>query len=237
MHKKPLLICDWDCTLAEPTSRSFYGEHHVKTKEAVANTYDISPEEVERIYTELDRQGVRIEKLFSSQSTVSQFNLSAGKIGQFGQLKESLNQINPDDWFEPNPELVTALRELRPYLSIIVLSNSPLGLIKKIGERIGFDMQADFDGFHTMTSKDGAPKFVNAKGAFHTITQNHASVLPQSWSIGDSPKIDLDPASELGMNTALVDNLDRTPGDKTPYTLKGHTLPILRHIKRTFKPQ
>jgi len=232
MQKRPILICDWDCTLAEPTSRDFYNLHRIATKKAISTQFQLNDNQVEELYSVLSAEGIRIEKLFSSANLVSRFNLTSNGPSRFDILKDALESIDPSEWFKPDAELVQELRLLKSHMRIIVLSNSPIGIIRNIGEIIGFDMDKDFDTYYTMTSETGAPKFVNPAAAFDRINADHKPDIAQSWSIGDSPKIDLDPALALGMNTAFVDNLDRHDSAE-PYAFKAHTVPTLQRIRHS----
>jgi FMN phosphatase YigB (HAD superfamily) len=233
MQKRPILICDWDCTLAEPISRDFYSLHRIATKKAVSTQFQLNDSQVEELYSVLSAEGIRIEKLFSSENLVSRFNLTSNGLNRFDIIKDALEDIDPSEWFKPDAELVEELRLLKPHMKIIVLSNSPIGIIRNIGEIIGFDMDNDFDAYYTMTAETGSPKFVNPTAAFDQIIAEQQPVIAQSWSIGDSPKIDLDPALALGMNAAFVDNLDRHDSAE-PYEFKGHTIPTLQRIRRHF---
>jgi FMN phosphatase YigB (HAD superfamily) len=231
---KPVLITDWDCTLAEPADRSFYAKHRAQTKKAIASTYKLSEQDVEHIASILGKENTRLEKMFSSQEVAARFNVSASNVGNYSELETELNAIDPKGWFQHDPELVKALRELKPYMNIIILSNSPEHLIKNIGTEIGFDMNNDFTGYYTMSAEGGPPKFVNAQNAFQTIIKEQKPNIPQSWSIGDSVKIDLDPASRIGFNTGFVDNIEKTNRETHPYTYRSTIIPMLQRIRRQF---
>lgn len=233
MQKKPLLICDWDCTLAEPVTRSFYAHHRIKTEQAIARTYNLSREDQDHIFAMLDKEKIRIEKLLSDQSVSGRFNLSSEGFNHYETLMQGLNSIDPKGWFKQDEQVVETLRQLKPYMDVVVLSNSPAQLISKIGSEIGFEVESDFDAFYTMTAEGGSPKFVDPQKAMETIVRTHNPDIAMSWSIGDSPKIDLEPARELGMNTALVDNLSQHNGDHS-YSFKGNTAEVLKHIRQSF---
>lgn len=229
-NAKPILIFDWDCTLAEPRDRSFFSQHREKTKQSLKDHFDLTPARLEHIATSLHERKTRLEKLLSCPDLAREFNLEASRLGQYANLERSLNTIRTDGWFEPDSELVQAVRGLRNHYNIVVLSNSPEGLIRRIGKAIGFDMDQDFLAYYTLTAEGGPPKFVDADAAFQTIIQNHAPDLENSWSLGDSIQTDLEPARKIGMKTALVDNTGRYEPADHDHTAHGPIKDILDWI-------
>lgn len=230
--QKQIIVSDWDCTLAEPHERAFYGLHHTQTKLAIADTFNITAECTDQICATLQQEGMRIEKLLTEESVADRFALDTSKVGNFTHLKDRLNTIDPKGWFSRNPELVESIRDLKKHFDIIILSNSPTDLIKNIGHEIGFDMENDFTGFVTMTAENGPPKFVSSQNAFQTIMNRYNPNCESSWAIGDSVKIDLDPAKALGFSTGFVDNIKKTAGESHSYSHRDTIVPMLRHIQR-----
>ena len=226
---RPIVIFDWDCTLAEPSDRSFYQNHNLVTANVLRRQFNLSDETFDDIQNDLAARGIRSEKLLSSKSLISEFNLPASQLGNYAPLKDAIENIDPVGWFHNDPDLVKAVRALQPDFDCVVLSNSPERLIRRIGAIIGFDMDGDFAGLHCFTSEDGQPKYVDAEKAFTDIIDKYSPDIGTSWSIGDNPSTDLTPAQKMGMRTALADNLSHHCA--SGYTLQGPTQTLLENIR------
>lgn len=234
-NAKPLLIFDWDCTLAEPKDRSFYANHREKTEQALKEHFNVSETRLADISAQLQDRKLRIEKLLTSPALAREFKLKAARPGDYSILQDSLNTIKADEWFEPDADLVQGVRDLKQYYDIVILSNSPETLIRKIGQIIGFDMDHDFHAVYSLTAEEGPPKFVNAHAAFEKIIKAHSPDIQNSWSLGDTIKTDLDPAQRIGMKTALIDNKGQHD-DNQPYTAQGPIKQVLLKLVPDTQP-
>jgi FMN phosphatase YigB (HAD superfamily) len=227
---RPLLIFDWDCTLAEPYERRFYAQHFDKTKQALQTHFHLQADQITSIAATINERGIRLETLFASEKLAREFNISASKLGQYHELVQALNTIDPKGWFDAAPEIVDKVKALRQSHDVVILTNSPKELVTSIAAEVGFDIVKDFDAIYTMTDEQGPPKFIDADAIFKHILETHQPDMSQSWSVGDTAKSDLDPAQKLGLKTAYVDNIGRHPhNDK--YDIHADIKTILTHIK------
>lgn len=224
------LICDWDCTLAEPVSRAFYAQHTAITIAALKSHFNLTDAGIDAIVTHQKVSKARLEEVFFSPTLAARFNLASHKLGDFSALHAGMATIDPAPWFQPDPALVALVRAVNQDRKIIILSNSSEDLIRRIGARIGFDMDADFAGYRTLQPHSGPPKYVDATKAMQGILTDFGLNAVDTISIGDSEKTDLAPARALGMKTALVDNLAQNSTAVPPNTPVGTNKEVLKRI-------
>lgn len=153
-----------------------------------------------------DVAGVKLESLKRDLKTVS---LSVQAMGVdrkrfYGLLAE---KINPSIYIKPNPEVKKLLSELRERnLKIGCHTNSGRMLFLKVIKAIGLTVN-DFDV--VVTSDDAEPKPL--KNGYILLSKLLGLPFNRILYVGDRWEVEVKPAKELGMVTALIYSRDGEP--------------------------
>ncbi len=150
--------------------------------------------------------GMRLESLKKDLKTVS---LSVQVMGvdrkRFYELLAE--KINPSIYIKPHPEVKRLLSELRERnLKIGCHTNSGKMLFLKVIKAIGLTVN-DFDV--VVTSDDAEPKPL--KNGYILLSRLLGLPFNRILYVGDRWEVEVKPAKELGMVTALIHSRDGEP--------------------------
>lgn len=186
MNKPKLIIFDFDETLVE--NSEFYKKVYSGTLE-------------ELILKERGKYGMEVlqncRKNFDGKGELALFALNIPfKVWANMLINVNLEMITPDREFVDNINKLKAKK--------IIYSGSPVKLIHRILEKIGFS-EKDFDLIIGWQEPESFPvKWTGSPLIFEKIIKEVGFNREDVLAVGDSWKNDLAPAKTLGIKTALI---------------------------------
>lgn len=191
-----VIILDVDDTLVHSKDPDFYRQYSLAVDRAVAKYYGISM-----------RQGKKKADYYRRLFGGGEMALLNGGMEAICVLYDEMCAINPSQKFERDNSIKDALQMLRSQgKKVVLLTDSPEGLSRRILAEAGFNPEEDFDMYMPFTREYGPRKMMQSQKVFATIAKYFRVPVEKVISIGDSVKTDIEPAQALGMKTCLVDS-------------------------------
>jgi len=171
-----------------------------RSREYVKQLIDGMCEVLSEILSIPREQALKVYQSIRSKTGSISLGLREVGIDRRKFYEKLVGKLDPHQAIQPRPELKKMLRELRKMgLKVGCHTNSSRGLARLVLNALGLDLE-DFDV--VITSDDAEPKPM-PDGYLRIVDQ--LAVKPEEiLYVGDRWAVEVKPAKELGMKTALV---------------------------------
>lgn len=200
-----VVVFDIDNTVVKPRDEGFYIQYYQAVNRAVASYLGVSLERATEIANFYRQHFGGGERALFDGNLSTHFPEFARREPNFGILYEEMCKIDPTNQFHSHSEIRESIQRLRASgKKVVVLTDSPEDLSRRVLKEAGLDPDADFDLYLAYSPDQGPHKLIRPKEIFTQIVEYFGVATERVLSVGDSYTTDIQPAEELGMKTCLI---------------------------------